>query len=150
MFKNILVAVDGTTLSKRAARYAIRLAASNRARLTAFHVIPPFEPVIAYYEPIVIDTDLLSPERYEKETRRQTGRMLDAIVKQARAAKVRCAPAFVYDHSPWKAIIEEARRRRCDLIVMSSHGRRGLEAMILGSEATKVLTHAKIPVLITR
>ena len=150
MFKNILVAVDGTAISRRAARFAIRLARSNRARLTAFHVIPVFRSVAGYFDMYIPDASLYSPKEYERLTEKETRRMLAPIAKQAAAEKVRCATAWVYDDSPWKAIIAEAKRRRCDLIVMASHGRRGLEAVILGSEAAKVLTHSKIPVLVTR
>jgi nucleotide-binding universal stress UspA family protein len=149
VFRHILIATDGTALARRAAAFAVKLAASTGARLTAFHAIPAYLP-IPYVDAFIAEPELLSSERYAKEAERATRRMLEAIAKRAQASKVRCEIAWAFDNAPWKAILEEARKRRCDLIVMSSHGRRGIEAMILGSEATKVLTHSKVPVVITR
>jgi len=151
MFRHVLVATDGSALARRAAAAAVKLAAATGARLTAFHAIPVFRPiVVGDAGGFVPGAELFSPERYKADTEKSARRMLGAVARRAAAAKVRCDVSWVEDDAPWKAIIDEARKRRCDLIVMSSHGRRGIQAMLLGSEATKVLTHSKIPVLITR
>jgi nucleotide-binding universal stress UspA family protein len=76
--------------------------------------------------------------------------MLAKVKSAAAAHKVRCETAFVSDDQPWEAIVKTAKGRKCDLIVMASHGRRGIEGLLLGSETHKVLTHSKTPVLVCR
>ena len=76
--------------------------------------------------------------------------MLDAIDRQARSRKVRCATLTATSDLPYQEIIATARRKKCDLIMMASHGRRGLSSLLLGSETAKVLLHSKVPVLVVR
>lgn len=149
MLKHILVPTDGSRLSIKAARYAIRLAHSSRARITALHVIPPFSPP-TYVDGIVPYPELFSPAEYKKSTERYTRKLLARVEALAKAGRVRCDSVFVTGERPWQAIIATARSRRCDLIVMASHGRSGIAAVVLGSETTKVLTHSKTPVLVCR
>jgi nucleotide-binding universal stress UspA family protein len=149
MFKHILVPVDDSPLSIKAAKYAAQLARSSRARLTALHVIPPFR-VLAGIDGVVADPELYSPVEYRKSTEQYARKLLAKVEAIAKIARVKCDPVFVTDDQPWRAIIKAAKGRRCDLVVMASHGRRGIAAIVLGSETTKVLTHSKVPVLVCR
>ena len=149
MFKHILVPIDGSPLSLRAMKVAVKLARSHRARITAFHAIAPFVPV-AYMDGFPAYPELYSPAEYKRSAEAGAKRMLDKACRLAAAQKVRCDPAFAMGDPEWRAIIRAARAKRCDLVVMSSHGRTGLAAVVLGSVTTKVLTHSKIPVLVCR
>jgi nucleotide-binding universal stress UspA family protein len=149
MFKHILVPIDDSPLSIKAAKYAARLARSSHARLTALHVIPPFR-VLAGIDGVVADPELYSPIEYRKSTEQYARKLLAKVEAIAKTARVKCDPVFVTDEQPWRAIIKSAKGRRCDLVVMASHGRRGIAAILLGSETTKVLTHSKVPVLVCR
>jgi nucleotide-binding universal stress UspA family protein len=149
MYKHILVPVDDSSLSIKAAKHAVKLARSTGARLTALHVIPPFR-VLAGIDGIVAEPELYSPDEYRKSTERFARRLLGRVEALAKAGRVKCEGVFVTGEQPWQSIIKAARGRRCDLIVMASHGRRGIAAVLLGSETTKVLTHSKVPVLVCR
>ena len=149
MFKHILVPVDDSALSLKAAKYAARLARGSRTRITALHVIPPFSPPV-YMDGVVPYRELYSPAEYKKATERYSRKLLAKAEAIAKAAGVKCEGAFVTHEHPWQAIIKAAKARRCDLIAMASHGRRGLAAVMLGSETTRVLTHSKTPVLVCR
>jgi nucleotide-binding universal stress UspA family protein len=149
MFHRILVPTDGSALSTKAADYALKLARANKARIVALHVIPMFNPS-AYADGIVPFAELYSSTEYQRATETYAKRMLGRVAKRAAAAKVPCEIAHTMSDAPWRAITSEAKKRGCDLIVMASHGRRGLKGLLLGSETTKVLTHSKTPVLVTR
>jgi nucleotide-binding universal stress UspA family protein len=149
MFRHILLPTDGSPLSMRAARMAVELARAHRARITAYHAIALFRPVVDM-DLAMPYAELYSPQEYKRTTEKAAKALLERVARTARAKKVRCDIAFGSSDAPWKAIVKEARKRRCDLIVMASHGRRGLEGVILGSETTRVLTHSKTPVLVTR
>jgi nucleotide-binding universal stress UspA family protein len=149
MYKHILVPVDDSRLSSKAAKTAVRLARSTRARITALHVIAPFRTP-AFVDGVVPYPELYSPTAYRKSTERYARKLLAKVQALAKAARVRCDAVFVTGEQPWQAIIQTARGRRCDLILMASHGRKGIAAIVLGSETTKVLTHSKTPVLVCR
>jgi nucleotide-binding universal stress UspA family protein len=149
MFKHILVPIDDSNLSVKAARYALGLARGTRARVTVLHVIPPFNPP-AFVDGVIPYPELYSPAAYKKSTERYARKLLARVEALAKAARVRCEPVFVTGERPWQSIIRAARGRRCDLIVMATHGRGGVAAIILGSQTTKVLTHSKTPVLVCR
>ncbi len=150
MYKHILVPTDGSTLSAKAVKTAINLAKRLEARVTALHVIPPYQPL--YYEAMMvhIPADSFDPEIYRKATEEHARNILEAVTERADSAGIACATAFVTDAEPWRAIRDCARSRKCDVIVMSSHGRRGISGLLLGSETLKVLTHSKFPVLVCR
>jgi nucleotide-binding universal stress UspA family protein len=112
-------------------------------------VIPPYMPPAAAEEAAVLYA-VYSPAQYRKETQAQATKMLERARAEAKARKVACDIAFVTSGEPWQAIVKAARSKKCDLIVMASHGRRGLSGLLLGSETTKVLTHSKTPVLVCR
>lgn len=147
MFKHILLPTDGSKLSSKAVKRGIELAKTSRARVTAIHVVPEFK--------LMVDEGItmLSPalkKRFEDEGRARSRKMLDDIARQARARGVRCTTVCEASDLPYQSIIETARKKKCDLILMASHGRRGLSSLLLGSETAKVLLHSKIPVLVVR
>jgi nucleotide-binding universal stress UspA family protein len=148
MFKHILLPTDGSKLSDRAVQRGIELAAEIGAGVTAMHVIPEFRMMAD--ESFVLPNTAELKARYEKESKARGSRMLDKIADRARAAGVKCECVIVLGHAAYELIIETAKKRKCDLIVMASHGRRGVSALLLGSETAKVLTHSKIPVLVVR
>lgn len=147
MFKHILIPTDGSKLSARAVAGGVRLARALGARVTGLFVAPAPTPLV--YQGIV-PVGYMPPAERAKMIERAAARYLGAIERAAKAAGVRCACVKVTSDFPADTILETARRRRCDLIFMASHGRRGLSAVILGSETQKVLTHSKTPVLVYR
>ena len=147
MFKHLLLPTDGSKLSDRAVKLGIRFAGRIRARVTALHVVPAFK---AFANEGFAPLSPALRKRLEDESRARAARMLDAITRQARSKRVRCATLTVASDSPYQEIIETARRKKCDLIMMASHGRRGLSSLLLGSETAKVLLHSKVPVLVVR
>jgi|SRR5215831_2961382 len=149
MFKHILVPTDGTTLSLKAARAAMSLARKHAAKVTAIHVIPPWTPPMGA-EGVVYYPESFSPREYKAVTEAEARRALAKVEALAKRSRVRCDAIHVTDDAPWEAIIATARRKKCDLVVMASNGRRGLAGLLLGSETTKVLTHSRVPVLVYR
>ena len=150
MFKHILVPTDGSPHSARAARLAIRMARSSGARITAMHVVPPFVAAAYPLDGIAPYPELYSPDEYKRITHARAAGMLARIERSAAAAKVRCGTAIVDAEKEWKAIIAAARSRRCDLIVMGTHGRRGPSRWWLGSVAERVVREAPMPVLVVK
>jgi nucleotide-binding universal stress UspA family protein len=148
MYQHILFPTDGSGISRRAAQQAIALARAVNARITALHVIAP------YIEPMPdlmgAYASALTPQDYEKAAKGEATTLLEKVQAQAREAGVECETRIEMDPAPWNAIVRIAQQLGCDAIVMASHGRRGVSGMILGSETAKVLTHCKVPVLVTR
>lgn len=147
MYKHILVPTDGSPLSARAARHAVRLAAVTGARVTGLFVAPAAVPLV--FEGLV-PVRHLQPDEHEALLARAASRYLGLIEAEAAKAGVAYEGVTITGEYPAEAIIEQARKRRCDLIVMASHGRRGLQGVLLGSETQKVLAHARTPVLVCR
>ena len=147
MFKHILLPTDGSKLSSKAVKLGIDYAKKSKARVTAVHVMPEFK--------LMVDDGItmLSPglrKRLEDQGRERAQKMLEDIARQARTRGVRCTTLCVSSDMPYQQIISVARSKKCDLILMASHGRRGLSSLLLGSETAKVLLHSKIPVLVVR
>ena len=149
MYKHILVPTDGSELSDKAVEAAIKLAKLAGARVTAFHAIEPY-PLQGAYAAEASGVAELQPEVFAERSEEYAKRVLDAVAAAAAAANVECTTGYATSRSASQAIIEKARKEGCDLIVMASHGRRGLEGFLLGSETQKVLTHSTIPVLVYR
>ena len=148
MYKHILVPTDGSKLSNAAAKSAAKLASDIGARITAVYVMRPFEPpghpeAVAFYA-------TYGAKEFEAAARKNAQQAIAKVKSAAAAAKVQAEGVAITANSPWRAIVDTAKSRKCDLIVMASHGRRGLEALLLGSETQKVLTHSKTPVLVCR
>ena len=147
MFKHILVPTDGSPLSNAAAKSAIALAKSLGAKITIFFAAPEYHPkIVGEYVP----RDFIGPQAYAERTRAVADKYVAAIEKLAADAGVECTTYQATSDFPYEAIIEAAKKKKCDVIHMASHGRRGLSALVLGSETTKVLTHSTIPVLVYR
>ena len=148
MFRHILVPTDGSPLSTKAAKTAAKLAKQSGARITAIFAIEPYAPPLGS-ESIALSS-AFTAEDYEKGMREVADKALAKVRAAAAAEQVRFEAISVIQARPWEAIIAAAKRKKCDLIVMASHGRRGLAGLLLGSETNKVLTHSKIPVLVCR
>ncbi|MCC7484437.1 MAG: universal stress protein [Burkholderiales bacterium] len=146
MFTNILIPTDGSELSQRAVRKAVELAKVHGARLTGVHVIPDYHLLIAYEGAF----DPVTEERIEEEAKARAESYLAFVRTCARDAGIECETVCETSDHPYDAILKTAGARKCDLIVMTSHGRKGLAAVLLGSETRKVLTHGKVPVLVVR
>jgi len=148
MFTKILFPTDGSEISRQAAEQAVALARALGIEIVAFHSIPPFSMPISdgvyAYEPV------LSEEGYLTACRQAARQMTGEVQALAAKAGVKCEVDIAIAPAAWSAVIEAAASNRCDLIVMASHGRRGLAGVVLGSETTKVLTHSKVPVLVCR
>ena len=145
MFNHILVPTDGSELSEQAASKAVALAKSLSARVTGLTVSEPFH-VFAADPTMVTDTE----DTYNAHCEKRATKYLDVIKKAAEAAGVPYAGKHAFSDQPYTTIISNASASDCDLICMASHGRRGISALVLGSETVKVLTHSKIPVLVLR
>lgn len=145
MHKHILMPTDGSELSQKAIEYGLALAKSVGAKVTVVTVSPPFQ-AWAIEPPLTLEII----EEYEKQMRRQSEKYLESAKQLALAAGVMCEVLQVEHDQPYRAIIDTATRKSCDLILMASHGRRGISAIVLGSETVKVLTHSTIPVLVFR
>jgi nucleotide-binding universal stress UspA family protein len=143
--RHILVPTDGSALSLAAVEYGAALAKSVGARVTVLTVSTPFHTFA--FEPVMV-TD--TPEQYAKQVAAIATKYLDAAKEIALAAGVSCETVHVEHDDPYLAIVDTAAKKSCDLIVMASHGRHGIAAVVLGSETTKVLTHSNIPVLVVR
>lgn len=149
MFRHLLVPTDGSELSKAAAARAVTLAQQMGARITFFHAQESFygRPQLAIYsEGLVMDPALV--EQFRKANAEYAATLLAEVQQLAKQAGVEAAGATAVNPLIHEAILEAAQRYDCDLIVMASHGRRGLAGLLLGSETQRVLTHAQIPVLV--
>jgi nucleotide-binding universal stress UspA family protein len=145
MYKHILLPTDGSALSEHAVREGVHFAKSIGASLTGLHVTPQFYPSQLPGHAVV-----QSAREHEERATASARHALEAVARAAREANVACTVLHRVSDSPWEEIIKIARERSCDLVFMASHGRRGVGALLLGSETNKVLTHSKIPVLVTR
>jgi nucleotide-binding universal stress UspA family protein len=145
MFKHILIPTDGSDLSRKAVLYGVRLAKESGAKVTGLTVAEP-------YRVATMDTILVSVDEgdYEEQSRVLSEKAMEQVKMAAQAAGVPCETVREVNDQPYRAIIDAAQALQCDLIVMASHGRRGISALLLGSETAKVLTHSTIPVLVYR
>jgi nucleotide-binding universal stress UspA family protein len=145
MYSNILIPTDGSELAGKAVQHGIALAKRIGARITALTVLPPFHTFTTDAQ-MIEDT----PDQYKVRMQKHAQKTLGTVARAAQAADVKCETVQVEHEHPYQAIIDTAESKDCDLIVMASHGRHGMSAIVLGSETVKVLTHCKIPVLVHR
>ncbi|MBC7734845.1 MAG: universal stress protein [Bacteriovorax sp.] len=144
MFKRVLVPTDGSDITSKAIATAIGLAKSVGAQLYTISVKEPF-PYSA-----ISEMQPTPPQEFFDAQERIATQRVQAVVELAKADGVACQAHTVEALHPWEAIIDHATSLECDLLVMASHGRRGVSALLLGSETQKVLTHSKVPVLVVR
>ena len=145
MFKNILIPTDGSALSRKAIKAGVALARAVGAGVTGFYSPEQYE-ILAYGE--YFPPDLMSRAQWDKRSAKTAARFLAAEEKEAKAAGVKYSGFSLDSVAPWQAIVDAAKRKRCDLIFMASHGRSGLSGLLIGSQAAKVLAHSKVPVMI--
>ena len=147
MYKNILIPTDGSALSRRTIRDAAKLAHKLGAKITGFYVAPTYH-IEVYTD--YIPPDLLTPQQHAASAKKTAQRHLDDIKAAAADNRVRYAGYYVMSDFPADAIVKAARKHKCDLIFMGSHGRSGLSKLLLGSQTSKVLAQSRIPVLVHR
>lgn len=145
MFKHILIPVDADAGSRRAIEQGVALAQAVGARVTGFHAMTEFN------HPGIID-ELLEPpaEELQVMARKHADRLLAPLMHEAERAGVVCDTLAERSEYPWEAIVAAAKAARCDLIVMASHGRRGIARLVLGSQTQEVLNHASTSLLVVR
>ena len=147
MFRNILVPTDASALSRKAVKKAVTLAKKTGARVTGFHVAPAYKfNIYADYIP----PDFILPGDFETHTKKVAEQHLEVVKKACGAAGVRCTTRFVCSDFPADAIVNAAKKYKCDLIAMASHGRSGFSKLLIGSETQKVLAGTNIAVLVLR
>lgn len=145
MYKRLLVSTDGSKLSARAVTHAIALAQSIGAKLTFFHASPDY-PLQVYAEGVAYTS--MTRKEYADACAKELDKIMKPIASKAQAAGVAFDVAHATGTTPWEAILAAAKKHKCDAIVMASHGRRGVAALVLGSETQKVLTHTSVPVIV--
>lgn len=147
MFKNIFLPTDGSPLSQRAVTQGIALAKSVGAKVTGFFAAPPATPII-YRD--ILPIGYATPEEHATIIEKTTDKALEFIARAARKAGVPCECVHVTSDFPDEDILKHAAKKKCDLIVMGTHGQSGLRGVLIGSVAQKVLGKSKIPVMIVR
>jgi nucleotide-binding universal stress UspA family protein len=144
MYKHILLPTDGSELSKAAMKHGVALAKAIGAKVTALVVSTPLQSLVV--DPSAVSKAL---EQYKVLVASQTRKYLENVQSDAESAGVECSTLCIEHDKPYEAIVETAKSHGCDLVVMASHGLRGISA-ILGSETLKVLTHSSVPILVYR
>jgi len=146
MYRHILIPTDGSELAHKAVTHALALAKSVGAKVTALVVEASFN----VYELPASRMNLISSAftEYTEQAKAHAAKVLNGVSDEAKAAGVACETVQMTHDHPYEGIVATAKERGCDLIVMASHGRAGIAAVVLGSVTTKVLTHTKIPVLV--
>jgi nucleotide-binding universal stress UspA family protein len=144
MYKSILVATDGSELADKAVSHAVGLAKATGAKVTAVYVRPAIENIVV--EGVVIEI----PAEQRKDMMDRIAKLLAKVTDACKQQGVPADSRNVQNAQPWRGIIEAAEAVKCDLIVMASHGRRGVSKLLLGSETQKVVTHSTTPVLVVR
>jgi nucleotide-binding universal stress UspA family protein len=153
MTRHILISTDGSKLSENAIKQGVALAKALHAKVTVLHVIPQFhaftyrsQMLLTYHTALAEDSEAA----YQSATAIHADRILQAAKRIATSAGVTCSTIHVTDDQPYRAILDTAKKRKCGMIVMASHGHGGLEGLLLGSETQKVLVNTSIPVLVCR
>ncbi|MFM1906712.1 MAG: hypothetical protein RLZZ591_389 [Pseudomonadota bacterium] len=147
MYTHILLATDGSDLSQKAVEAALALAKSSQGRVLAVKVVPLYPQ--SYFEgAIVLSTEDIT--RVEQQWADEGQAIVNAVKQRGEAQGIQVEPITVKSDQVGEAIIKTAERHKCDLIVMASHGRRGFNKLLLGSETQHVLTHSHLPVLVLR
>ncbi|MEZ5739879.1 MAG: universal stress protein [Burkholderiaceae bacterium] len=147
MYRTILVGTDGSELSAKAVKAALRLARDFKSEVVVLNVQAPYQPPIAGEVPAAF---LHDPEEYDRLAEETSRGILEPVAAQAKEMGVECRTVSMFDHSISQALIQTAKTERADLIVMASHGRGGFKSLLLGSETQKVLNQCQIPVLVHR
>jgi nucleotide-binding universal stress UspA family protein len=145
MYRHILIATDGSELSNEAVKHGLELAHVLNAKVTALTVIVPWEDATLWEVAMT-----RSEAEYNAFVKDRAEKCLATVTDAAKAIGVACNAVTLKKNAPWEAIVETARSMKCDLVVMASHGWKGVVGLVLGSETQKVLTHCTVPVLVHR
>lgn len=145
MFKHILLPTDGSKISENAIEKGVQLAKSINAKVTGISVLPEYH-VFTYRTEMLEDTK----EQYLEDSKRIAEQYLAVVERAANVAGVACDTTYVVNDHPYEAIVMTAEEKRCDLIAMASHGRKGIQRLFIGSETQRVLVQSNIPVLVFR
>lgn len=145
MYKHMLIATDGSDFALRAARHGLQLAKANGTKVSVITVTPPWH-AISLSEIALGHAE----EQYDQRINRYAEDLLAKVGAAAKELGIACDIVHLSHERAYEAIIDTAKKRGCDLIVVGSHGRRGITGLVLGSETVKVLTHSKVPVLVYR
>jgi nucleotide-binding universal stress UspA family protein len=148
MYKHLLLATDGSELADKGVRHGLALAKALGARVSAC-TVSEFVPALTLAMQAEVGASI-SDADIRRAADAEARKILDAVCRSAAADGVQCETVHVFDRLPADAILEVAASRSCDLIVMASHGRRGLPRLLLGSQAFEVVTRATVPVLVVR
>lgn len=148
MYKHIILPYDGSEISDKALAEAMGLAKSEKAKITLLYVVGPHHLMVGGGRAIPGLKRL--ENEYVDRIRTEARSMLDGARQRVEAAGLVCNTLLEDGISAYQQIIDAAKRERCDLVVMASHGRRGLDGLVVGSQTLKVLTHSTIPVLVVR
>ena len=147
MFKHILIPTDGSPVAQKAVKAGLKLAKALGAKVTGYIAIEPIPPQV-YGEGYMLNKAMM--KEFDLVARKGAEKYMVTMSKVAAAAGVEFIPLITKAETPYEGIIEAAKKQKCDAIFMASHGRRGIEAIIIGSVTHKVLTHSKLPVLVYR
>lgn len=145
MYKHILIPTDGSPQSRKAIVGAVALAKAVGAKVTGLFAAPPATPIVYRNS---LPTGLATMTDQKRIIEESAAHYLDAVVQAAKKAGVACEVVTITSDYPADTILATAKKKKCDLIVMATHGRRGIKGVLLGSETQRVVTHAKIPVLV--
>ena len=147
MFKNILIPTDGSPLSQKAVVQGVALAKSVGAKVTAFFAAPPATPIV-YRDHLPVG--YATPGEHEEMIKKTAAKYLGFVERAAKKAGISCESVHVTSDYPEEGILKVAQKKKCDLIVIATHGQGGLRGMFIGSVTQKVLNQAKIPVMVFR
>jgi nucleotide-binding universal stress UspA family protein len=147
MYKRILLPTDGSPVSQKAVKQGVAFAKSIGAKVVGFYCAEDYRSLM-YTE--YVPPALLNQAEFEAQAKKAAEKRLAPVEKTAKAAGVPYDGLYVISTAPWEAIIDAAKKKKCDLIFMGSHGHKGLAGLLLGSQTSKVLTHSKVPVLVCR
>ena len=147
MYKHIMIPTDGSEISDKAINAGIDFAREVHARVTGFTAVPEYQ---VPSEADLMAKHFVSLEQYERESRKLAEAAMQKIADRARDARIEYNADYAQSDRPYEAIIRAALKHGCDLIFMASHGRRGISALIHGSQTQAVLTHSTIPTLVYR
>ena len=148
MYQHIMLPIDGSELSLKAVHEGVNVAKALGSKITLITVVSPYR--LSVTSPITSGFVDEIEKRHDEESKKEAQKLHTEVVAGAKSEGVQCDSLVVMGDNPYARITENAQTRKCDLIVMASHGRRGFDAVVLGSETVKVLTHSKIPVLVVR
>jgi nucleotide-binding universal stress UspA family protein len=148
LYSHILLPTDGSPLSSRGAKAGVKLAKALGAKVTTMYVAMPYASTV--YGDAAVYYAGPSPTEHKRFSEEVAQKAFAPVTVQAKREGVDCSTLLVVNSKPWEGILKAARTRKCDAIVMASHGRGGLRGLFLGSETQRVLAHSRIPVLVIR